>query len=137
MSYLKLATSNLSNWKISRKSKNSYIWDQKYLIWVFLGSHLKIVLLYLKSAHSSLSNSKISWKMKMLIFGIKNALFGYFWTGILKRYCYIVILEISTLQICQKRVLTFYSEFWYRVRFFWRSKVRFFGRSRSGSWSAL
>ena len=40
-----------------RKVKNTKLWDQKSLIWVFL---------------------------------IQNALFGYFWAGILKNYCHIL-----------------------------------------------
>ena len=37
LSYLKSAPSNLGNCKILRKNKNTKIWDQKCLIWVFLG----------------------------------------------------------------------------------------------------
>ena len=48
LSYLKSAPSNLSNCKILRKTKNAQIWDQKCLIWVFLGKNLKRLLSYLK-----------------------------------------------------------------------------------------
>ena len=37
LSYLKLAPSNLSDYKILRKNKNAEIWDQNCLIWVFFG----------------------------------------------------------------------------------------------------
>ena len=55
------------------------IFDQKRLICVVLGWNLKTTLLYLKSALST----------KMLRFGTKKALFGYFWAGIWKQYCHI------------------------------------------------
>ena len=43
LSYLKSAPLNLSNHKIFRKNKNAYlgIFDQKCLIWVFLGKNFK------------------------------------------------------------------------------------------------
>ena len=37
LSYLKSAPSNLSNCKISWNNENAIIWDQKCLVWVFLG----------------------------------------------------------------------------------------------------
>ena len=38
LTYLKSELTNLSNCKISeKKNKNTLIWDQKCLIWVFLG----------------------------------------------------------------------------------------------------
>ena len=45
-----------------------------------------MILSYLKSKPSNLSNCKISGKNKNTI---KNALFGYFWAGILQKYCHI------------------------------------------------
>ena len=59
-------------------------------------------------------------KTKMSKFLTKNALFRYFWDRILKT---IVIFEIDTLEFanCQKWVFNSYSEFSYRVRFYWRS----------------
>ena len=40
------------------------MWDQKYIIWVFLGWNLKKILSSLKSAPSNLSVCKISQKNK-------------------------------------------------------------------------
>ena len=42
------------------KNKNSQIWEQKCLIWVFLGWNLKTALSYFKSAMPNLSYCKIS-----------------------------------------------------------------------------
>ena len=42
----------------------SKLWNQKYLIWVFLGKNLKKLLSYLKLAPSNLSNCKILQKNK-------------------------------------------------------------------------
>ena len=62
----------------------------KMRVRVLLGWNLKIILSYLKSAPWNLSDCKISWKKtKMLKLGTKNALFGYFWTGIWKKHCHI------------------------------------------------
>ena len=47
------------------------IFDQKYMISVFLGWNLKTILSYLKSAPSNLSNCKVSHKKKCLSFGPK------------------------------------------------------------------
>ena len=69
-----ISISNLSSCKISRKNKNTWIWDQKCLIWIFLTKNalfgyfwariLKKLLSYLKSAPSNLSICKISRKNK-------------------------------------------------------------------------
>ena len=70
-------------------------------------------------------------KMKMSKIGSKNALFGYFRAEMfLKNYDHI---WSQHLEICQKRAFNSYSEFWYSVRYFWRSGVRFLRRSGSGS----
>ena len=53
-----------STWKFLRRNKKSQIWDQKCLIWVFLGKNFKKLLWYLKSASSNLSK---------VIFGIGSA----------------------------------------------------------------
>ena len=82
LSYLISAPSNLSNRKTSRKNKNCQNWDQKCLIWVFLGWNL---MSYLKSTPSNLSNCKISGKnIKMVKFVSKSALFRCFWARIWK-----------------------------------------------------
>ena len=65
------------------------MWDQKFLIWVFLGWKLKTILSYLKSVPLKLPNFKISLKTKTPKFWTKNVVFGYFWSTILKNYCYI------------------------------------------------
>ena len=57
----KSAPSSLPNCNILWKNENGQIWDQKCLIWVFLGYNLKTILSYLKSASSNLSNWKVSW----------------------------------------------------------------------------
>ena len=97
LSYLKSASSNLFCCKVWCKNKNSYIWDPKCLIWVFLGWNLKTILSYLKPEfpksnvmHSQICLiAKFHEKTKMPKFGTKNALFGYFWVRILKNYCHI------------------------------------------------
>ena len=48
--YLILAPLNLSNCEVLWNQENTSIWDQKCLIWVFLGQNLKKLLSYLKSA---------------------------------------------------------------------------------------
>lgn len=75
--YLKSTPSNLSKSTVSHKSKNSQIWDIKFLIWkhvlyestfcfvqkcpicVFLGSNFKNLLSYLTSTSSNLSNMSL------------------------------------------------------------------------------
>ena len=47
LSNLKSAFLNLSTCKILRKNINILIWDQKCLIWIFLGSSFKKLLSYL------------------------------------------------------------------------------------------
>ena len=94
LSYFKSAPSNLNICKISRKNKNAKIWDQKYLIWIFLTKNaifgyfwttiLKELSSYLKSAPSNLFTCKISRQNKNAKFGTKNAWFWYFWARILK-----------------------------------------------------
>ena len=49
------------NCKIPWENENASIYDQKCLIWVFLGWNLKTILSYLKSAAWNLSNCKILW----------------------------------------------------------------------------
>ena len=44
---------------------------------------------HLKSTPSNLSGCKVWCKKKILKFGTKNALFGYFWAGIWKYYCHV------------------------------------------------
>ena len=78
--------------------------------------------------------AKFFEKTKLLKFGTKNTLFGYFWARILKNYYHFCNQHP---QICQKWVSYSYSEFWYRVRIFEWSGVRFFWRSGSGSGSTL
>ena len=63
-SYLKSASSNLPDCKISSQSENPSICDQKCLIWVFLDWNSKKVLSYLKSTPSSFPKSKFSCKNK-------------------------------------------------------------------------
>ena len=79
MSYLKLAPSNLFHCNFLRRNKNAQIWDQKCLIWMFLGWNSKTILSHWKSAPLNLSNCQISWNNETHKFGPKNALFGYFW----------------------------------------------------------
>ena len=47
------------------KKKKGWIWDEKCLIWVFLGRSLKIILSWMKSAPSNLSIHEL-----LVIFGI-------------------------------------------------------------------
>ena len=51
-----------------------------------LGWNLRILLSHLKLVPSNLSNCIFPCKIKIPKFGTKNALFWYFWTGILKKY---------------------------------------------------
>ena len=69
LSYLKLVPSNSASCKISWKNKNTYVSDQKCLIWVFLtkkclimvfwGNNLGKIFSCFKSAPSNLSICKI------------------------------------------------------------------------------
>ena len=88
--YLKSAPSSLSSWKVSRKNKNAKFWDQKCLIWVFLGWSLKIILSYLRSAPRICLIVKFGEKIKMPNFGTENTLYGYFQVRISKNYCHIL-----------------------------------------------
>ena len=100
MSYLKSAASNLSNCKISKKKmKMPKFGTKKYLIWVFLGKNLKnyghiwhqhprccLITKFCEETRMS----KFGTKNALLrVFLTKNALIGYFWIGILKKYCHI------------------------------------------------
>ena len=88
MSYLKSAPSNLSNCKLLlKKNGNAKICDQKFLILEILGYNFKKLLSYLKSVTNPVR--KFCEKTKLHKFGTKNALFGYFCTGVLKSYCHI------------------------------------------------
>ena len=73
-SYQKLTPSNFSKRKFLCENKNLKIQGQKCLIWVFFGQNLKVLFSYLKSIYKSET---------------KYALFGYFWSGVLKSYCHI------------------------------------------------
>ena len=53
--YLESTLPNWSDWEVSEKIKNSYIWQQKWSICVFLGCYVKKLLPYLKSGPSNLS----------------------------------------------------------------------------------
>ena len=55
---------------------------RKFCIWVLLAGIFEL-------APSNLSNCKFREKTKMSKFGTKNVWFGYFWTGILKKYRHI------------------------------------------------
>ena len=80
-------TPNLSNCKISRTRMSKF--GTKSLICIFLCWNLKGLLSYLKSASLNLSCCKVSAKVKILTFGAKNVLFGYFWARISKKnYCH-------------------------------------------------
>ena len=62
---LKILLTYLKSWnllccKVWCKTKNLYIWDQIYVILVFLDWMLKTILSYLKSASLNLSNYKFS-----------------------------------------------------------------------------
>ena len=61
------------------------IWDQKYLIWVFLGKNFETILSYLKSAPWIGLIAKFRKIMRMNKFETKNALFRYIWARIFKK----------------------------------------------------
>ena len=64
LSYLNSTLEDLSNCKISYKSKNASILEHKCFIWVFSGKNLKIILSFLKSVSSNFSNWKVLCKNK-------------------------------------------------------------------------
>ena len=114
MSSLKPASSILSICKILRKRLKCLIRDQKYLIWILLDWNLETILSYLKSSSSNLSNCKVSlknenayiWDQRCLfrIFLIKNVLFEYFRSRILKRlmsYLKSVPWNLPNCKICK------------------------------------
>ena len=86
LSSFKSASSNLSCCKIWCKNKNPYIWDQKCLILVFLGWHLKKLIW---NQHPEICLIANFAKKKMSKFRTKNVSFGYFSAGIYKKYCHI------------------------------------------------
>ena len=62
--------------------------SHKYLIWVFSGNHLTLILSYLKSASSNLSNYKILFKEYIFLnVGIKMPYLSIF--RVFKNYCHI------------------------------------------------
>ena len=70
----------------------------------------------LKSVPWKLFHSKIPWTNKNAWTGAEDILFEYFWAGISKQYCHILNQHP---RLFQKRVLNSFSEFWYRVCFYW------------------
>ena len=100
LSYLISAPSNFSNCQTWWKNEHAYTWDQKRLIWVILGWHLKAKLPHLKSASSFAIFCDM---MKMSNFRTKNGYGGYFWAGILKEYCHILKSIPSNLSNCKFR----------------------------------
>ena len=117
---MKLTSPNLSNCKFCRKTKNGYIWDQKYPPLLFLGKKFKKPFSYLKSAPTYFLHSKNSRKKKKCLnlrsviaswaFRNKIALFRYFPASIKKTYCEI---ENQHPQICR------IPKFWAKKRKTW------------------
>ena len=134
LSYLKSVPSNLSICKFSRKKqkclnlgpKMSYlgIFDQKCLIWVFLGKNFKTAIFIFEiSSLIFVSLQNFTKKEKMPKFGTKNVLFGYFWPkmpylgifGLHFQNCYYHIWNQHP-QISQNWVFNSYSKFFLKVR---------------------
>ena len=88
--YFKSAPSNLRNFKILRKNKNAKIWDQKCLIWLFLGCNLKTILSYSNMTY-------------LAIFNQKCLIWVFFGQNFKKT---VVIFEISTLEFVRIEPLT-------------------------------
>ena len=61
------------------------IFDQKYLIWVYLGKNFKnAMVVYEISSEKIPLISKFCEKTKIPELGTKNVVFGYFWARVLK-----------------------------------------------------
>ena len=120
--------------KFCEKTKMPKFGTKNVLFGCF-GARILKNYLYIWNQHPRVCQiAKFRGKTKIPKFGTKNALFGYFWAGIWKQYCHI---WNQHPQICYKWVFNSYSGFWYRVRLFWRSGVRFFIGSGSRSEYAL
>ena len=81
---------NKKSLNLGPKIPNLSIFDQKCLIWVFLGHNFKKNYCHIWNQHSWLCLiAKYREMIKMPKFGTKSAIFGYFWARILKTYCHI------------------------------------------------
>ena len=83
-SYLKLTPSSLPKCKDWCKDRNSYIWNQKYLYWVFWTAILKSYIHTWNQHPQICLIAKFDAKIKILKFGTKNAIFRYCRVGIWK-----------------------------------------------------
>ena len=133
--YLRLASLKLSYGKAWFKNKNPLVWDQNSLFKYFWAEIWNCYCHNWNKCPQVCLIATFGARIKMPKFGTKNALFGYFSYGWnLKNYCHIWNQHPG---ICQKWVFNSYSEFWYIVRFFKRSRVLFLYRFGSGSGSTL
>ena len=79
LSYLKSASISLFA-KFHERNKNGLIWNQKCLIWVFLGWNLKTILSYLKFRHPRICViAKFRGKNKNAEIWDQKCLIRYFW----------------------------------------------------------
>ena len=85
--------------KFGTKMPDLGIFDQKCLIWVFLGYNFnRTITIFVISNPWNCLIAKCYERMKMPKFGIKSALFDWFWAIILQNYWN------QNPQICQKWV---------------------------------
>ena len=96
LSYLKSAPSNLSDCKILRKNKSAWIWDQKYLVCVFLGKNFKnTIVIFEISTLEFVCLQNFTEKQKCLNLWPKKTGLGILGLEFENN---IVIFEISTLK---------------------------------------
>ena len=86
-SYLIVAPSNFAHSKTFRKKKNSSIWYQKLLVWQFIGWNLNTISYIWNQQPQICLNVKFCERTRMPKFRRKNFWFGYFKSGISKKYC--------------------------------------------------
>ena len=91
MSYLKSASSNVSDCKISQKNPKMSKFGTENVLFGYFGPDFSKNYCHIRNQPASnLSNMRILPKKKeMSKFGTKNTLFGSFWARIFKIFCHI------------------------------------------------
>ena len=72
LSYLNLASSDMLQYKVLYKTKELWIWDQKYVILLFLDWNLKKLLEFVKMQKLLRNKKALNLLPKMLYLGISG-----------------------------------------------------------------
>ena len=126
LSILEKAPSDLSKWQASFKTKSFNVWDQNYLIWLFWAVISKYYF-HIWNQHSQVCQStKFCAKIKILVPGNKNTLFGYF-CGVAFKKLSCLKSTLSNLPNCkvswknikplnlELKMSCNYCKFWYHI----------------------